>query len=108
MTGTHGHCPINFGKGQGTTKISLFPSRNTKSLLPPKTTDRWEIPRSRLMFSETIGKGAFGEVFKGAIKGTVLVSANAAGSLKRTAEKYVNLTVAVKVLPSEFQCSVEY
>ncbi|OWA49885.1 Fibroblast growth factor receptor 3 [Hypsibius exemplaris] len=66
-----------------------------RQVLPPRTADRWELPRSRIEIGEVLGRGAFGEVFKAKIMGSILVNTE-----HSTVEKHLNFIVAIKLLPA--------
>ncbi|XP_064401936.1 uncharacterized protein LOC135347802 isoform X2 [Halichondria panicea] len=62
---------------------------------PPLVTDDWEIPYDDLQvfYSQPLGKGAFGEVFKGLVRSQAMKS-----GVKRLPKFSLNCTVAVKKL----------
>ncbi|GAU90906.1 hypothetical protein RvY_03260-2 [Ramazzottius varieornatus] len=62
----------------------------TLPLPPPVATDRWELDRSRIAFGASIGNGAYGEVLKGVVEGSL----NAPHG-----HVLFNCTVAIKRLP---------
>ncbi|CAH1792009.1 unnamed protein product, partial [Owenia fusiformis] len=60
--------------------------------------DRWEIPHSRLLFGEILGQGAFGQVSKGIIHGSVLTHQDAISNNPVARTMSSNITVAIKML----------
>ena len=58
--------------------------------------DEWEVPPSELIVEQSLGEGAFGEVYKGILKGPI-----ACTKVRPTQRKAVFTEVAIKLLKSE-------
>ena len=64
------------------------------SLLP--TTDEWEISPSEVLMEEPLGEGAFGEVYKGVLKGPITSS-----TVRPWMRNAIGTPVAIKLLKCE-------
>lgn len=58
--------------------------------------DEWEIPPSEVIIEDPLGEGAFGEVYKGVVKGPLTCS-----HLKPTLRNAICTPVAIKLLKGE-------
>ncbi|XP_013396279.1 uncharacterized protein LOC106163283 isoform X2 [Lingula anatina] len=66
------------------------------NIQPPVRADQWEISKSRILFGEVLGEGAFGMVYKGYVTGHMHAQ-RLSSSDSAHLERDQNLTVAVKV-----------
>ena len=76
--------------------LKTLPLRQTtvNSLSPQR--DDWEIPANEVIIEDSLGEGAFGEVFKGVIKCPITNP-----KVKSTAKNAFCTPVAIKLLKSE-------
>ena len=58
--------------------------------------DEWEVPQGEIIVEASLGEGAFGEVFKGILKGPIACS-----KVRPSQRKAVFLEVAIKLLKSK-------
>lgn len=61
--------------------------------------DEWEVPPSEIIVENCLGEGAFGEVYKGVLKGPITCS-----KVRPSQRKAVFTEVAIKLLKSKFNC----
>ena len=59
-------------------------------------TDEWEVSPSEVIVEDSLGEGAFGEVYKGTLKGPILCS-----KVRPSQRKAVCTDVAIKLLKSK-------
>ncbi|CAH1791170.1 unnamed protein product [Owenia fusiformis] len=62
------------------------------------TDDKWEIAHERLVFGEVLGRGAFGQVSKGYIKGEAPKNMNTANQDALIRAQSINKPVAIKMI----------
>jgi len=65
------------------------------------TTDEWELPPSHVIIEDCLGEGAFGEVYRGIIRGPIM-NPKVHPSMKST----ICTTVAIKLLKCERVVSI--
>ena len=68
----------------------------TPTAEPLILTDEWEVPPSEIIVGNCLGEGAFGEVFKGTLKGPIACS-----KVRPELRKAVFKEVAIKLLKCE-------
>lgn len=68
----------------------------TPTMEPFLMTDEWEVPPSDIIVGDSLGEGAFGEVFKGVFKGPIMCS-----KVRPSLRKAVGVEVAIKLLKCE-------
>ncbi len=76
--------------------MSFGPRDTTLQMHPPMKTaplDDWEVSPADIAVDETLGEGAFGEVYKGFLKGPITCS-----KVKPCYRNAVHLPVAIKLL----------
>ncbi len=59
-------------------------------------TDEWEVPPGEIIVEDSLGEGAFGEVYKGILKGPIACS-----KVRPSQRKAVFTEVAIKLLKSK-------
>ena len=62
----------------------------------PLLTDEWEVPQGEIIVESSLGEGAFGEVYKGILKGPIVCS-----KVRPSQRKAIFTEVAIKLLKSE-------
>lgn len=72
-------------------KDTLLTSHTQAKAVP--MADDWEVMPSDIVVDQTLGEGAFGEVYKGFIKGPIVCS-----RVKPSYRNAVHVTVAIKLL----------
>ena len=69
------------------------------------TTDEWEIPPSQVIVESTLGEGAFGEVYKGTLRGPL-----SNPKIPTAVKSAICIPVAIKMLKCQFytHCVSQY
>ena len=70
----------------------------TVGLNPSLVTDKWEVPSSQVIVEECLGEGAFGEVYKGIIRGAIHNP-----KVRRALKNNMCTPVAIKLLKRELR-----
>lgn len=76
------------------------PTNVTTPTEEPLLTDEWEVSPGEIIVEASLGEGAFGEVYKGILKGPIACS-----KVRPSQRKAVFIEVAIKLLKSKYRLS---